>query len=102
MDFEISHGHVKTQRSEVVDGHQLIVSTVVTDLVDPLEPTQTTVTTLDPWRMPLQVVDPVGNVRHYQYNDYESPYLVTLELDENFQTTKYSYDPFGHPAQVGP
>ena len=99
VDYEISYERIKSQRSEEVDPNNpdnLIVTTVVTDLLNAQEPVRTTVTTLDRWRLPIKVVDPLENVSEYQYNDFESPYLVTLEMDPNFEKTRYSYDNRGN------
>jgi RHS repeat-associated protein len=96
VDYEISYGTIKTQRSEVEDGDNLIVTTVVTDLINTSEPARTTVTTLNRRRLPIKVVDPLENVTEYQYNDFENAYLVTLEMDPNLKKTKYSYDSRGN------
>lgn len=96
VDYVISDGMLKTQRSEVVDGDNLIVTTVVTDLVNTAEPARTTVTTLNRWRLPLKTVDPLGATWEYQYNDFENPYLVTQEMDPNLNKTKSTYDNRGN------
>ena len=99
VDYEISYERIKSQRSEEVDPNNpdnLIVTTVVTDLLNAQEPVRTTVTTLDRWRQPIKVVDPLENVSEYQYNDFESPYLVTLEMDPTGEITRYSYDNRGN------
>jgi len=103
VETETRYGEQRFTYSYAGDAVTGYVMTVVEEdltLADPSSDLRTTVYTHNDRYRLVKVVDPLGNVHRWEYNDANNPYLMTAEIDPNGVPTRYIYDSLGNVIKV--